>query len=231
MRSARRANYTLKRPQVANAERLTSRLFFIYLNTWLYPIETRIAATAFLPRGGKGVLMDRHVRWDAVWGGVMVSLVLSVGLGAISLAAHLIALTPEGSGIPFGSPNSAWITGAISIFALCLGGWAAGRWCRAQAPVEGAVHGFLAAGTTLVISLLAGAMGVSGLTAILMGPLNLHNFTQRALQGLSAPAEVAAGAAQVSGWLSAVLVLGLAAASWAGRLACHTAVARLAPRS
>lgn len=175
--------------------------------------------------------MDRHVRWDAVWGGVMVSLVLSVGLGALALATHLISLTPEGKGIPFGSPHSAWITGALTIVALFAGGWCAGRWARADSPAHGAYHGFLAAGSTVIASLLAGALGVSGLTAILMGPLNLHHFTQRALQGLSAPAEVAAGAAQLCGWFVAILALGLAAASWGGRLACPNASARLAARS
>lgn len=154
----------------------------------------------------------RGVDWSAVWAGALVGVGCLLWLGALALALGLWALAPEAPrGTPIGTTGSAWLGIALGTAAFLVGGAVSGG----RASTAAGLHGALAGVLGVLLTLMTGAMGMTGIVGSLLGPLNLQVFAQKALSGMAGPAQVAAAAGGLAGWFA---LAGVAAvfAGWLG---------------
>lgn len=145
----------------------------------------------------------RRISWGAVIAGVIIVLIvqlllslLGVGIGASSIDPTQNEGTPEAS--TFGIGAGLWWV-ICSLVAVFAGAWVAGRLAGMPDRTDGALHGLVAWGlsmllvlyllTTTVSSLIGGAFGIVG------------SAMQAAGQGAVAAGGAAAGASQMPGVL------------------------------
>lgn len=171
-----------------------------------------------------------RLSWGAIIAGLVIATVLQLlfmlGGAALGLAAWSPETTAEGAGMAAGI----WIA-ISSLVALFIGGMTAGRLAGFLTPDDGAIHGVLVWGTSMIVTVWLAASGVG---AVLGGTLNLAGSPLAAdivqqtgmeqvaedaeqtaqQQAAQADAEEAADAtARGAGWALLAMGLGVAAAA------------------
>ncbi|RJP74378.1 MAG: hypothetical protein C4524_12985 [Candidatus Zixiibacteriota bacterium] len=105
----------------------------------------------------------RRISWGAIFGGTVLALLTMIILSLLGLAVGLGSINPATgdanlSGFAIGA-GIWWVVS--SLIALFLGGWAAGRLAGAPQKLDGALHGAVTAGLTVLVMifLLTSAVG------------------------------------------------------------------------
>jgi hypothetical protein len=126
----------------------------------------------------------RHISWGSVFAGTIVAISLQFLLALLGLAIGLSVIDPAAEANPMaglGVGSMIWwlISGLISLF---VGAWAAAHLAGEREKTDGALHGVLTWGVTLVLSLL---LITNAVGAVIGGAFNALSA------GLSATAQAA----------------------------------------
>lgn len=160
--------------------------------------EARVEARPLLQETSK-------VNFGPIWVGFLCGIATLMVLGALATALGLMATTP-------GGPAAVIVAGIVTVLALFAGGYLCGYLLNESHVRFAAAHGFMVGALSLVLLVVFSTMGVTGLAASILGPLNIQNLL---------PAGVTASdvMASAAGWftLSAILVLAASTlGGWAG---------------
>lgn len=162
--------------------------------------------------------LSSPVDWGAVVGGVFVALVVHIllnmvgaGVGAVSMNAPT-----EGEARAIGWGAFAWWS-VSGIIAAIAGGWAAGIFSRANGSSNGGLHGFLSWAVTTVL-VVTGAAVATGTAAAVIGAMfaPLPTAVTQTPQETSEAAQTAIAVFSIASVIA--LLVGAAAATWAGRI-------------
>lgn len=115
----------------------------------------------------------RHrISWGSIWGGVFTVLAISVLLSILSTSIGLFMFHPTADHPTAGIGTTVGIWTAISlIISLIAGGFVGGK----LAGTDGLIHGFLVWATTLIITIILGAMlavGAVKMTTSILGSVS-----------------------------------------------------------
>jgi hypothetical protein len=115
-------------------------------------------------RGTELALVRKGIDWGAIWGGVFCFFTIFVIFGVLGLAifASVQGPGPSSTGAEYGI--GAW-TVVLTIIAMYVGGWAAGRLAGFSSRQEGMIHGFVVFGLSVVSMLVLVSLGGSALIA------------------------------------------------------------------
>lgn len=112
---------------------------------------TAVAINA-APRSGQFM---RRISWGAVLAGAILALATQIALSLLGAGIGLHAFDPTTNDTiaGFGLGGAIWwvLSGAVALF---VGGWVAGRLAGIPDRIDGALHGVLAWGVTLVLTLV-----------------------------------------------------------------------------
>jgi hypothetical protein len=126
-----------------------------------YEGNRSVAATDVAVTALPGAL--QRISWGAVIAGVVISIVVHIALSMLGLAIGAATVNPISESEPLaglGSGAVMWMAGS-ALLAMFAGGWTAGRLAGIPHHLDGAMHGLVTWGVTMILTLLLITSGVS----------------------------------------------------------------------